>query len=155
MILLPLLRKILAFLRRVGETPLQSRIDAVGIARAVLGDCPSRLSGEVNGVLDDLVLRSLRRPPSVPVEDPGAREAPAPADVEAEERAVQSLAAWLDRFYVDLRTIDPRTFEILGLRLDGCTSREIAERLGLGLRLVKRILRDIGSALSEGARISC
>ncbi len=153
MILLPLLRKILAFLRRVGETPLQSRIDAVGIARAVLGDCPSRLSGEVNGVLDDIVLRSLRRPPSVPVEDPEVREAP--ADVEAEEKAVQSLAAWLDRFYVDLRTIDPRTFEIVGLRLDGCTSREIAERLGLGLRLVKRILRDIGSALGEGARISC
>lgn len=153
MILLPLLRKILAFLRRVGETPLQSRIDAVGIARAVLGDCPSRLSGEVNGVLDDLVLRSLRRPPSVPVEDPEVREAP--ADVEAEEKAVQALAAWLDRFYVDLRTIDPRTFEIVGLRLDGCTSREIAERLGLGLRLVKRILRDIGSALGEGARISC
>lgn len=151
--LLPLLRKILAFLRRVGETPLQSRIDAVGIARAVLGDCPSRLSGEVNGVLDDIVLRSLRRPPSVPVEDPGDREAT--ADVEVEERAVQSLAAWLDRFYVDLRTIDPRTFEIVGLRLDGCTSREIAERLGLGLRLVKRILRDIGSALGEGARISC
>jgi hypothetical protein len=152
-ILLPLLRKILAFLRRVGETPLQSRIDAVGIARAVLGDCPSRLSGEVNGVLDDLVLRSLRRPPSVPVEDPEVREAP--ADVEAEEKAVQALAAWLDRFYVDLRPIDPRTFEIVGLRLDGCTSREIAERLGLGLRLVKRILRDIGSALGEGARISC
>ncbi len=151
--LLPLLRKILAFLRRVGETPLQSRIDAVGIARAVLEDCPSSLSGEVNGVLDDLVLRSLRRPPSVPVEDPEVREAP--ADVEAEEKAVQALAAWLDRFYVDLRTIDPRTFEIVGLRLDGCTSREIAERLGLGLRLVKRILRDIGSALGEGARISC
>ena len=151
--LLPLLRKILAFLRRVGETPLQSRIDAVGIARAVLRDCPSSLSGEVNGVLDDLVLRSLRRPPSVPVEDPGVKEVP--ADVEAEERAVQSLAAWLDRFYVDLRTIDPQTFEIVGLRLDGCTSREIAERLGLGLRLVKRIIRDIGSALGEGARISC
>lgn len=63
----------------------------------------------------------------------------------------RSAADWLDRFYRAARTIDPHVFEIVALRLRGLDERDIARRLGTGMRLVRRILADLSGVVASGS----
>lgn len=60
------------------------------------------------------------------------------------------MAAWLDRLSATLRGVDSQALEIVELRAADASNREIAERLGLGLRLVQRIVADVYAALRSG-----
>jgi len=112
-----LLGAMIGCIRRGGDTPLQFGIDSAAIVRACLegGRCgPAALDAVVSDLL----------------ESPWSAGA-------------TSIESWLLRFYAAARTVDPQAMGIVGLRLDGFDDREIAERLSLGPRLVRQILRDI------------
>jgi hypothetical protein len=53
---------------------------------------------------------------------------------------LDGLARWFAQLAMTLNAAHPRAVEMLGLRLTGLGSREIAERLGLPFRLVDRVL---------------
>jgi NAD-dependent dihydropyrimidine dehydrogenase PreA subunit len=114
----PVLERALSIIRRAGLTPLQGRLDSAGI----LGPVEAGLTP----AFDALVRRALGVPPA-PVSGPPTQ--------------------WLDHLYAVARSVDLRAIEIVGLRLEGCADREIAERLGTGMRLVRRIADDVGAAL--------
>jgi hypothetical protein len=63
-----------------------------------------------------------------------------------------SLANWLQHVNLVFQAIHPAAIDILGLRLEGHEDREIAERVGLGLRLVRRILQDMRLAWEPQTR---
>ncbi len=64
------------------------------------------------------------------------------------------LAAWLGRLRAAVGSVHPQALEIVQLHVAGYGSRDIADRLDVGLRLTKRIARDTIAALraapSEG-----
>jgi hypothetical protein len=138
----PLLQEMLARLRRYRDTPLQDGIDSAGIVQAALrlfsagpsaagpGHFPDLKS--VQFVLDGLVARALG---AGPLDRAGSNGA--------------GLAGWLEHLHATLRAVHPAAVEMVGLRVEGCQDREIAERLGLGLRLLKRILRDLRAAWDQ------
>ena len=103
--------------RRGGDTPLQFGIDSAAIVRAQ-PDFRCVEAAELDAAATELL---------------GAPWSAGAASVES----------WLDRFYAAARVVDPQAIEIVGLRLEGFDDREIADRLSLGPRLVRRILRDI------------
>lgn len=118
------LERVLGILR---EAPAGARIDAAGIVRAAEGELNLKNSESLTRAVDALVRGAL-----------GARAAlPPPC----------STADWLERLHASLSAADSRAAEILALRLAGWTDREIAERLGAGPRLVRRILGDVCSSL--------
>jgi ferredoxin len=114
----PVLLEMLSCLRVGGPAPAQFRIDGEGIVRAVLK------GRKVSAAALDAEARG---------------RSPAP---EGEDDA-RRLADWLERFHAECRAVDPRALEIVALRLEGRDLREIAERLGIGPRLVERILADL------------
>ena len=77
-----------------------------------------------------------------------ARLADAPPGARIDGAAIvgRELAARLERLYVRAREVDPHALEILRLQADGFSDRDVADRLGLGLRLVRRIVADVGDA---------
>lgn len=161
---LPLLRALISCLRRSLETPLQFEIDSEGIAGFVLKDFPDVLPGggasrlgewewaKVEPVLNALVERLLWEPgkwvdpaplPGIP--PPGSND-PNPAVSEAAHALAggrHPLARWLERFYQAMRQVHPRAIDIAGLRLEGFQERDIAGRIGFGLRLVRSILNGM------------
>jgi hypothetical protein len=56
------------------------------------------------------------------------------------------LANWLDRFHDTMNRVSPHAIPIWKLRLDGYADREIADRLGLGPRLVRQVRLDVRQA---------
>ncbi len=109
---------LLRTLRRAGEAPLGSGIDAA----AILGG-----SEEASQVLQTFARQALDAPVG----------------------AIASPAAWLEKFYADAQAVDRRAFEIIALRCEGLSDAEIAERLGGGARLVRRILADLREIASS------
>ena len=109
---------LLRTLRRAGEAPLGSGIDAA----AILGG-----SADASRLLDAFARRSLN----------------------ASVGAIASPAAWLEKFYADARAVDRRAFEILAFRFEGLSDSEVAERLGGGAGLVRRILADLRGIASS------
>jgi hypothetical protein len=65
------------------------------------------------------------------------------------------LATWLDALYETARHTHPRAIDVLALRVEGWDDREIARKLGLGLRLTVRIRIDLVVALQPRCHESC
>jgi hypothetical protein len=78
-----------------------------------------------------------------------SQEAADPRVQSFEEQKERELAAWLERTCAVVRGVDPQALEILTLRLEGYGVREAAQRLGLGLRLVQRVVADLRNAWSK------
>ncbi len=114
-----LLAGMLGRIRRGGDTPLQFGIDSAAIVRASVEEGGGRCRVDE---LDALASEILGVPWTA---------------------GASSVEAWMERFYLDARTVDPQALEIVGQRFDGFDDREIAERLSLGPRLVRRIIKDI------------
>jgi hypothetical protein len=47
-------------------------------------------------------------------------------------------------------SVHPLALDVLGLLIEGESIREVAERLDLGLRLTRRIVRDASATWMEG-----
>lgn len=75
-----------------------------------------------------------------------ARAAGAPAGSRIDGTAIggPELGPRLERLWERARGVDPDALEIVRLRHEGFSDRDIADRLGLGLRLVRRIAADVG-----------
>jgi hypothetical protein len=67
----------------------------------------------------------------------------APAGCEEVETALRS---WIEGLGGAFREVHPTAIEIVALRRDGFQDRDIAERLKLPLRLVRRIMVDVQAA---------
>jgi len=154
----PLLLVMLARLRRDRDTPLRDGIDSAAIIQEALRTCsavPLAVPGcpmpdlqLSEAILDGVIERALRdeqRPgPERPVSSDGRLD-----------RAVAKgadLATWLGHLHAALRATHPTAVEMVVLRVEGCEDREIAQRLGLGLRLVRRVIRDLRRAWEQSVR---
>lgn len=73
-----------------------------------------------------------------------AAAAPAGSRIDGVAIAGPELGPRLERLWERAREVDPDALEIVRLRHEGFPDRDIAERLGLGLRLVRRIAADVG-----------
>ncbi len=164
----PFLQDILARAHRSGDTPLRFGIDSDGIVHAALKNFLAEQADQqessqdwetVKAAFDAMLERALlderRQAGSIcspiaqqshPSDDDG-NAISGNAGVKVNQRAPHPLAAWLERFYDAMRGVHPNAIEIAGLRMEDYTSREIAQQLGLGLRLVKRIIEDMRLAL--------
>jgi hypothetical protein len=154
----------LAPIRRSRDTLLQFEIDSRGIVATALenfmqeGNASNRIQwpdgNTLVTALDSLIESALlpeepdhsietfspgAPPPTMQSRDRLSAEAGPPPDQSVSLR----LAAWLDSFFTLMRDVDHRALEILSLRLEGFKDRDIAEKLGTGLRLVKQITQDI------------
>jgi hypothetical protein len=159
-----LLERMLAPIRRSRDTPLQFDIDSLRIVEAALQDfLPGGLDSTRAPDLDweslisalnmliDTILLPEKSDPSVEPAPHGSEQAiranegaaGEEADLSPHQNFSHPLAAWLDSLFTVLRNVDNRSFEILSLRLEGFQDRDISEKLGTGLRLVKRITREM------------
>lgn len=140
-----LLHGLLAPIRGAHETPLHFEIDARGIAAAAWKDLLAEFpevkhdgaafsAGGVIAGLDGIL----------------AREPTAAGEIDSTD-VVGALGNWLQEIFQELRSIDPAAIEIAGRLVEGFDRRAIAEGLDTGLRLVKRIARDIRGGASNQA----
>ncbi len=166
----PLLEEILTHAHRSRDTPLRFGIDSDGIVNAALKSFLTEQAVEeavssqdwetAKAVFDALLKRALldererqaesNRSPIIEQSHPLDNDGNAisrSAGVRVNKRAPHPLAAWLERFYTAMRDVHPNAIEIAKLRMENYTSREVAQQLGLGLRLVKRIIEDVRLAL--------
>jgi DNA-directed RNA polymerase specialized sigma24 family protein len=101
---------------------------------------------EVHDELERLLASALSQPERARSQQAlfGApRHAAAPVSAAASGARVahhDELAHWFSQLATTLNDAHPRAVEMLGLRLTGLGSREIAERLDLPFRLVDRVL---------------
>lgn len=148
----PLLQEMLAGLRRHRDTPLQEGIDSAGIVREALraslpgtstqgSSCLADLKVD-QSALDGLIAEALRDEAAVgSVRSRGRLDRPAGNGA--------GLAGWLEQLHTVLHATHPTAVEIVALRIEDCPDREIAQRLGLGLRLVQRIIQDLRQARQQ------
>ncbi len=174
----PLLHELVVRVRRFRETPLQEDLDSQGIAQASLHSFLSGIPEQERGpfrnwettrtALDSLVLGVLlgdrpsaigHRPSAIGQKDCDSTDSRQPTADSRQPTADGSgsgkppaLAAWLDRFHQTLGEVHPKAFDLLGLRLEGCSNRDLAQRFGMGLRLVQRILGDLRLAWEKTLR---
>ena len=156
----PLLQALLAHLLRARATPLQFGIDSERIVSAALQECLGDAAGSteagerdwksVTTVLDDLVTEVLQpaRPPCGRV-NPGfgaSLQQPVATNLSSGDcgiKASHPFADWLDRFHAVMCERHPRAAEIVAMKVEGFEDRDVAERLKLGLRLVKQVAEDL------------
>src|SRR5262245_40584139 len=158
----PLLQAMLAYLRRARATPLQFGIDSDRIGSAALCECLGETAAArdeerdwslVITTLDELVAdilkagdylvdgrnsgfaRGLVKPIATASQPNGASRREAPPG--------HPLADWLDRFHAVMCERHPRAVEMVAMKVEGFEDRDVAERLKLGLRLVKQIAEDL------------
>jgi hypothetical protein len=62
------------------------------------------------------------------------------------------LVDWFDKFCRSLPAIHPTAIEMVRMRVDGYSARDIAGRLQTGVRLVRRVLADTRSELEQARR---
>ena len=133
---LPLLQRLLACLRCSRETPLQFEIDSAGIAASALAEVPAGDALHAEPALNALIDEFL------------SDDAKAPA--RSGHPQSRSLAEWLDRLYQVMRSVHPSAVDIIALRVAGFDARDIAERLGLGLRQVRSMTREMRASWAGG-----
>lgn len=138
-----LLEELLAQTQRAGDTPLRFGLDTDEIVRTALatqlGATSSGLSDALNdppavvNALDSLVAAALggEQASSAP------RNQPDPASLQG------ALTAWLGWLRAVAQSVHPDAIEILARRLEGCDDCDIALRLGLGPRLVGRLVAEL------------
>lgn len=116
-----LLEETLALLRAAEDTPLGGRIDAAGMAGDIERSARTRLGEAANEGDWPAVRARMDALLGVPPSDD------------------TDFVAWLARTAARLRDLHPRATTVAAMRLKGLDDRDIAERLGLGPRLVGRI----------------
>lgn len=140
------------------DTPLHETLDTRGIveaaARRVLWQRPSEERRSISDwpavehTLDSLTDQALADDPNDVTDclsyDDSANiwDSAAAATRGVSEEILCKLARWLDRLHEILLQVSPVAVRILALRLEEYDDREIADRLGLGPRLVRRIRLD-------------
>lgn len=154
-----LLGVLLGRLRGARETPLQFGIDSEGIVSATLKDrrvADMQFDSCANGSfvttrLDELITELLQpqrgsgRKNEVPMHSALSASLAMPGQLATPTMRVTSshpLVHWLERVHTVLSNAQPRVVEIIAMRLEGFGDRDIAERLGMGLRLLRRIVAD-------------
>lgn len=156
------LQAMLVGIRRHRETPLLAGFDSRGIVDSALQNCstsdPQVILGHlqdsetVNAVFNLLVKRALiddlDRPEASICLARGEQSnaAPAIARQRPNEKAPHPLTVWLEQFYAVMSEVHPRALEIVALRVESYTNREIAQRLESTPRLVRRIVHDMQQA---------
>jgi hypothetical protein len=170
----PLLEQLLARTSRFLETPLQFEIDSAGVAMDVWGSFSADLSAadrhllsdgaQLRVALDLLIERALED--ADPECDILALESPhrwqssstVRPDVDSTCSALFHsplvyIVEWFDKFCSSLRLTHPRAIEIVRMRVEGYAARDIAGRLGMGVRLVRRLLADARADLKQAKRL--
>lgn len=160
---MPLFQGMLSHLQRSRETPLQFEIDSRGIVAVVLEAFPlDGITGHgtdprdewkaIEAGLDSLAARTLcEEPVDSGTQDPDPGATPACSDCNGQGgrgspgALCEPFAAWLERYYQIMREVSPHAIDIASLRAEGFRDRDIAERLGLGLRMVAWIVREMRS----------
>lgn len=154
-----LLQEMLTGVRRHRETTLLAGFDSHWVVTAAMSGLPHyapqaalaqlRDANEVNATFDWAVAYALRDQPDDPCRDddwprhePG-KALPATEGEPHGTLVTQWLATWLGRFCELLSELHPRAIEVVMLRVEGCDNRGVAQRLGLPLRLVTRVVADI------------
>jgi DNA-directed RNA polymerase specialized sigma24 family protein len=164
----PLLQEMLAGVRRHRETALLAGFDSGGIVTAALHSvsivAPQTALSQLRDM--DAVRASFRLVLEQTLEDQpehagerhGARcttkgnTPSANASKPHDENVVPWLASWLEIFCSVMSEVHPKAIEVVMLRLEGCDNRQVARRLGLPLRLVKRIVHDIQQACERAEK---
>lgn len=166
----PFLLHLIHLVRRRVDTPLQARIDSEGVVYAALN---SFLTGvrkdefpvlenrdDIKKILTTLVRRTLsdevrwnnreRRSPTREVASADGQ----PRDAAVPETAAlaDDLAAWLEKLVAVLRQHDERAIEIVRLSLEGLSNVDIAGQLGLGLRRVQLLKKQMCEHWDEVTR---
>jgi hypothetical protein len=156
LVLAPLLRGVLLVFRRYRETPLHFQIDSQGVVAELLqtaNNYPwmrqdhSLLIAGLNALVSQLL-----------AEESTTESTPAFATVEGDGDAafaqrVRCLSLWVGGFYERIRAVDVRIIDVMLLRLESHSNREIARRLEFGLRLVERLLIEMQADWGEGVRV--
>lgn len=163
-LLRPLLEQLLARAGRLRETPLQFEIDSAGVALAVWSSFSAELSAadrhslsdgaRVCDALDLLVACALEDADSH-VRVLSAREAKPAADSVREavlDGPLVRVTQWFDELCGSLRETPFMAIEIVRLRVEGYEPRDIADRLGSGVRLVRRLLADTHNVLKRARK---
>lgn len=156
----PLLQELIARLRPYREAFMLEGVDCSSLAQtglqAFLGKVPKKDQSllqdwhNVEPILTLLVQRTLQK-------EGENSEAAGPAErghggeslngaagkEQTGEKTSQALASWLERFQTILRSVHPKAIDMVDLRLDGHSNRDLAQRLGMGLRLVQRVFADM------------
>lgn len=155
----PLLLEMLAGVRRHRETTLLAGFDSRGIVAAALQSVSLVVpQSALNHLRDmDAVKASLRLvlKHTLQAQSECARANPGERHMEPgnaahagvarlrDEQVIQWLAVWLEIFCGVMNELHPKAIEVVMLRVEGCDNRQVARRLGLPLRLVKRVVHDI------------
>ncbi len=151
----PALLEMLAGVRRHRETPLMAGVDSHGIVHAALQNLSVSASQveldylqdseTVEAILNLLIKQSLLDEP----DHSEARICSPRREQSRQQRNEQGphpMAVWLEHFHAVMGEVHPEAVEIVILRVEGCDNREVAQRLGLPLRLVKRVVHDMQRA---------
>ncbi|MBI2481136.1 MAG: hypothetical protein HYV60_21620 [Planctomycetia bacterium] len=164
----PLLLEMLAGVRRHRETTLLAGFDSGGIATAALHSVSIVVPQTALRHLRDMdavktsfrmVLKhTLQDQPEHAHENRCTRHAERGTVASAtvsdpqDEQVVRWLAVWLEIFCGVMNGVHPKAIEVVMLRVEGCDNRQVARRLGLPLRLVKRIVHDIRQACDRAEK---
>lgn len=139
-------------MRQLSDVPLQSGINGPAIVRSAwlaggsMGGAYEPAS--LPSTLDELVEEALADRRAQPCDGrttSAAPEAPAAA-TPLDEATLETLSQWVERVFSTIRNVHKRAIDVLALRANGLSDREIARQLGLGLRLVQRMVDDIRAA---------
>lgn len=151
-----LLRAVATALQPSRHTPLHFQIDSTGAAWQALtqaGAHIQRLQVEPSllaSSLEERVTRLLAGAPPVEWEWVDDLDDAAFGD-DVLPLYLPSLSGWLGRFHECLCRTDAAAIDAFALYMQGCSHREIAVQLGLGLRLVDRLWAKIRQLWAEGA----
>lgn len=142
----PLLIEMLARVRHTQDTPLDFAIDGQRIATDALRAVEARLDDlDSPGTAPEQVMQAIDALVRGVLETPAPRAAPVAPTLDSAPLA-DRLAAWMEQTHGRMRVVHPMALDILGLLLEGRTSREIAEHMEFGLRLTQRITADMRAA---------
>lgn len=168
--LTPLVLELLARLRRFRDTPLLEDLDSAGIAQDCWNSFLSNLPRQEQGAfqdwqatlaaLDCLIESALpetlnpagQLPGQLPTPEPDASNGPGASVAGPGCKHPPSLAAWLEGVHQSLGEVHSKSFELLGLRLEGYAPRDLAQKFNLGLRQIQRVLGDLRQAWKRRGR---
>ncbi len=154
--LTPLVLELLARLRRFRDTPLQEDLDSAGIAQDCWNSFLSSLPRQEQGAfqnwqatlaaLDCLIESVLPETPNPTPKPDAASNGPGASVAGHGCQHPATLAAWVEGVHRSLGEVHSKSFELLGLRLEGYAPRDLAQKFNLGLRQIQRVLGDLRQA---------
>ena len=160
----PLLQELICELQRARRTALQFQVDSPSIASAVWNSyCPLLSVAERRAIadgallcrtLDGLLMQACYDEPDEDLTGFGdlrvdrALGPPQAVAPQPERPFLALLAHWFDELCGRLHTACDLSVAVIALRLEGYGIRDISLRLGLGVRLVRRLLAQAATRLS-------